>query len=52
MTEYEYANHIRLQSKVSNHRFGYHPTVPGAIQRNILKTRLVQQPQKQKLQED
>jgi glycine dehydrogenase len=31
MTEYEFANHIRLlgRTRFTNHRFGYHPTVPG-----------------------
>jgi glycine cleavage system pyridoxal-binding protein P len=44
MTEYEFANHIRLlgrTNKVYKSYLGYHPTVvPAAIQRNILKTRV------------
>jgi hypothetical protein len=47
MTEYEFANHIRLLGRTnkvykSYIGLGYHPTVvPAAIQRNILKTELV-----------
>jgi glycine dehydrogenase len=48
MTEYEYANHIRVLGRTnkvfkSYIGLGYHPTiVPPAIQRNILKIRVYQ----------
>jgi glycine dehydrogenase len=45
MTEYEFANHIRLLGRTNkvykSYIGGYHPTVvPAAIQRNIFENRV------------
>jgi glycine dehydrogenase len=56
MTEYEFANHIRLLGRTnkvykSYIGLGYHPTVVPAIQRNIFENRVGTPltPRKQKL---